>query len=146
MRKTPLLALLATGALPAVAAAQVADTTPPSVVIKIDTKLQSVDSLIGNGLTFSVDPSEDLTYTAKASFRYHGKTYVAAKSIREGQVYDQSGGFVEQTIPHGGSSAVRIEQRLKKGKSLSVTLVLALKDTAGNTATATKTVKLKKRY
>jgi hypothetical protein len=146
MRKTPLLALVAAGAFPAIAPAQVADTTPPSVVIKIDTKLQSVDSLIGNGLTFSIDPSEDLTFTAKATFRYKGKTYTAAKSIREGQAYNQSAGFIEQTIPHGGSTAVKIEQKLKKGKSLSVTLVLSLKDTAGNKATAKKTVKLKKRY
>ena len=146
MRKTPLLVLAAVAAFPAIAPAQVADTTPPSVVIKIDTKLQSVNSLIGNGLTFSIDPSEDLTFTAKATFKSRGKTYVAAKSIREGQAFNQSGGFIEQTIPHGGSSAVRAEQKIKKGKSISLTLVLSLKDAAGNTATAKKTVKLKKRY
>ncbi len=146
MRKSPLLVLAAAAAFPAIAPAQVADTTPPSVVIKIDTKLQSVNSLIGNGLTFSIDPSEDLTFTAKATFRYRGKTYVAAKSIREGQAYNQAGGFIEQTIPHGGASATRVLQKLKKGKSLSVTLALSLKDTAGNKATAKKTVRLKKRY
>jgi len=33
-----------------------------------------------------------------------------------------------------------------QGKSIAVTLTLVLKDTAGNTKTVTKTVKLKKRY
>ena len=115
-------------------------------MLKVDTKLQSIDSMIGNGLTFSADPSEDLTYTAKATIKVKKKTYVVAKSVREGQLYNQSGGFVEQSIARGSDSAVKQLLKIKKGTKVSVTLTLVLKDTAGNTKTVTKTVKLKRRY
>ncbi len=115
-------------------------------MLQINTTLNTIDSMIGNGLTFGADPSEDLTYTAKATIKVKKKTITVAKSIREGQIYNQSGGFVEQSIPHGSDSAVKNLIKVKKGKKVAVTLTLVLKDTAGNTKTITKTVKLKKRY
>lgn len=139
-------ALVAALLVPQTALAQTPDTTPPDAVLKVDTKLQSIDSMIGNGLTFSTDPSEDLTYTAKATIKVKKKTYVVAKSVREGQLYNQSGGFVEQSIARGSDSAVKQLVKIKKGTKVSVTLTLVLKDTAGNTKTVTKTVKLKRRY
>ena len=146
MRKPLLLASAALAVAAPVALAQEADTTPPTAVIKISTTLQSLDSLIGNGLVFSADPSEDMTYTAKATLVSGGKKVVVAKSIREGDLFNSGGGFVEQSLARGSDSAVRVLQKIKKGKKLPVTLTLKLKDTAGNTKTVTKTVKLKKRY
>ncbi|WP_026910623.1 hypothetical protein [Patulibacter minatonensis] len=152
MLKNPLLA--AAGAVllvPAVALAQdpaptTPDTTPPSAVLKINTTLNTIDSVLGQGIVFSADPSEDLTYTAKLVVKSKGKSIVAAKSIRAGDLYNSGGGFVEQTIPRGSDSAVKKLIKIKKGSKVSATLTLSLKDTAGNTATVTKTVKLKKRY
>jgi len=146
MLKLAVAALVVALLVPGTALAQTPDTTPPDAVLKVDTTLQSIDSMIGNGLTFSADPSEDLTYTAKATIKVKKKTYVVAKSVREGQIYNQSGGFVEQSIARGSDSAVKNLIKVKKGKKLAVTLTLVLKDTAGNTKTVTKTVKLKKRY
>jgi hypothetical protein len=143
----PVVVAIATLSFSGVAFAQTPpDSTPPDAVLQINTTLNSVDSMIGNGLTFSADPSEDLTYTAKATIKVKKKTITVAKSIREGQIYNASGGFVEQSIPRGSDSAVKNLIKVKKGKKLAVTLTLVLKDTAGNTKTVTKTVKLKKRY
>lgn len=151
MLKKPVLLVVAAAALtvPAVALAQDApapDTTPPSAVLKINTTLNSVESLVGPGLTFSADPSEDVTYTAKATTKIKGRTLVVARSIRTDAFYNQSGGFIEATIPRGSDSAIKPLYKVKKGKKLSVTLTVSLKDTAGNSATVKKTVKLKKRY
>jgi hypothetical protein len=142
----PVLVVVAALLVPGTALAQTPDTTPPDVVVQINTALNSVDSMIGNGLTFSVDPSEDLTYTASATIKVKKKKVTVAKSIREGQVYNGSDGFVEQSIPRGSDSAVKQLIKIKKGTKTAVTLTLVLKDTAGNTKTVTKTVKLKKRY
>lgn len=151
MTKTPLLAaaVITALAVPAVALAQdpaPADTTPPSAALKINTTLNSIDSMIGSGLTFSADPSEDVTYTAKATIKVKGRTVVVAKSLDARPFYDQSGGFIEASIPDAGDKAVKNLIKIKKGKKTSVTLTVSLKDTAGNTATVKKTVKLKKRY
>jgi hypothetical protein len=144
-----LVALSALAAVPAIAAAQepaTPDTTKPTAVLKIDTKLQSIDSMIGGGLTFSADPSEDVTYTGKVTIKVKKKTVVVAKSIDTRNFYNQSGGFIEATFPRASDSAVKKLQQIKKGTRTAVTLTLDLKDTAGNTSTVTKTVKLKKRY
>jgi hypothetical protein len=148
MIKLSALVAVAVLLLPGTALAQTppADTTPPDAVLQINTTLNSIDSMIGNGLTFSADPSEDLTYTAKATIKVKGKAITVAKSIREGQIYNQSDGFVEQSIPHGSDSAVKALIKVKKGSKVAVTLTLVLKDTAGNTKTIKKTAKLKKRY
>ena len=148
MIKLPVLSAVAALLLPGTALAQTppADTTPPDAALQINTTLNSIDSMIGNGLTFGADPSEDLTYTAKATIKVKGKTITVAKSIREGQIYNQADGFVEQSIPHGSDSAVKQLIKVKKGSKVAVTLTLVLKDTAGNTKTVKKTVKLKKRY
>jgi hypothetical protein len=50
------------------------------------------------------------------------------------------------SIARGSDSAVKQLVKIKKGKKVAVTLTLVLKDTAGNTKTVTKTVKLKRRY
>ena len=113
MIKPAVAALVAALLVPGTALAQTPDTTPPDAVLKIDTTLQSIDSMIGNGLTFSADPSEDLTYTAKATIKVKKKTYVVAKSVREGQLYNQSGGFVEQSIARGSDSAVKQLVKIK---------------------------------
>ena len=146
MLKLTLLVVSAALLLPGTALAQEPDTTAPDAVLQINATTNSLDSLIGNGLVFSADPSEDLTYTAKATIKVKKKTITVAKSIREGQIYNASGGFVEQSIPRGSDSAVKNLIKVKKGKKVAVTLTLVLKDTAGNTKTITKTVKLKKRY
>ena len=143
----PALVVFAALLMPSTALAQdPPDTTPPDAVLQINTTLNTIDSMIGSGLTFGADPSEDLTYTAKATIKVKKKTITVAKSIREGQIYNASGGFVEQSIPRGSDSAVKNLIKVKKGKKVAVTLTLVLKDTAGNTKTITKTVKLKKRY
>lgn len=153
MTTKSLLALAASAALLVPAAAAVAqepaptpDTTPPSAVLKINTTLNSIDSMIGSGLSFEADPSEDVTYTAKATIKVKGKTIVVAKSIDTRNFYNQSGGFIEASIPDAGAKAEKALIKIKKGKKTSVTLTVSLKDTAGNTATVKKTVKLKKRY
>ena len=147
MIKLPALVAVAALLVPGTALAQTPpDTTPPDAVLKINTTLNSIDSMIGAGLTFSADPSEDMTYTAKATIKSKGKTVTVAKSIRDGDLYNQSGGFIEQSIPRGSDSAVKSLIKVKKGTKVAVTLTLVLKDTAGNTKTVTKTVKLKKRY
>lgn len=153
MTTKSLLALAASAALlvPATAAlaqepAPAPDTTPPSAALKINTTLNSIDSMIGSGLTFEADPSEDLTYTAKATIKVKGKTIVVAKSLDVRPLISQSGDFIEVSIPDAGAKAERALIKIKKGKKAAVTLTLALKDTAGNTATAKKTVKLKKRF
>jgi len=134
--------------VPAVALAQESapDTTAPSAALKIDTALNSVESLLGAGLTFAADPSEDATWTAKATTRVKGRTITVAKSIRTGAFSDQSGGLVEATIPRTSDRALKPLRTLRRGKKLSVTLTVVLKDAAGNSATVKKTVKLKKRY
>jgi hypothetical protein len=143
----PALVVVAAFLMPGTALAQTPpDTTAPDVVLQINTTLNSIDSMIGTGLTFGADPSEDLTYTAKATIKVKKKTITVAKSIREGQVYNAGGGFVEQSIPRGSDSAVKHLIKVKKGAKVAVTLTLVLKDTAGNSKTVTKTVKLKKRY
>lgn len=152
MTKKPLIAAVAALglAVPAVALAQegpaTPDTTPPTAKLRIDTTLNSVDSLLGNGLSFSADPSEDTTWTAKATFRVGKRTYVVAKSVRVGNLLNQSGDFVEFSIPRGSDRAVKQLVQVKKGRKIAVTLTMTLTDTAGNRGTATKTVKLKKRY
>jgi hypothetical protein len=150
MRTKSLLALAASAAVLVPAAAAVAqepapDTTPPSAVLKISTTLNSIDAMIGSGLTFGVDPSEDVTYTAKATIKVKGRTVVVARSIHERSLSNQSGGFVEATMPDAGAKAEKTLMRIKKGKRTAVTLSVSLKDTAGNRATVTKTVKLRKR-
>lgn len=152
MTKKPLLAAVAALGLaaPAIAVAQdvptTPDTTPPTAKLKIDTTLNSVDSLVGNGLSFSADPSEDTTWTAKATIKVKKKTYVVARSVRVGNLLNQSGGFVEFSIPRGSDSAVEQLINVKKGAKVAVTLTVTLTDTAGNRGTATRTVKLEKRY
>jgi hypothetical protein len=147
MIKLSVLAAVTALLLPGTALAQTPpDTTPPDAVLQVNTTLNSIDSMIGNGLTFSADPSEDMTYTAKATIKVKGKTITVAKSIRDGDLYNQSGGFIEQSIPRGSDSAVKNLIKIKKGSKTAVTLTLVLKDTAGNKKTITKTVKLKKRY
>ena len=146
--RTPiaLAALAVAASVPAVAVAQDADTTPPSAVVQVNTTLNSIDSLEGPGLTFGLDPSEDITYTGKATVKIKGKTVTVAKSIRDNDVFNASGGFVEQSMPRGSDSAVLKLTKLKKGTKLAVTLTLSIKDTAGNKATVKKVFKLKKRY
>lgn len=143
---TATTALIAAGTAIAQDAAPAPDTTPPSALIKISTITNSLDALIGSGLTFSVDPSEDVSYTATATIKSKGKTVVVAKSIRSNDIYNQSGGFIEQTIPHGSNTAAKTLIKIKRGKKAAVTLTLSLSDTAGNKATVKKTVTLKKRY
>lgn len=87
-----------------------------------------------------------MTYTGKVTIKSKGKTITVAKSIRAGDLYNSGGGFIEQTLPRSSDSAVKSLIKIKKGSKVAVTLTLVLKDTAGNSKTVKKTVKLKKRY
>src|SRR4051794_17073093 len=118
--------------MPGTAFAQAPDTAPPDALIKIDTTLNSLDSVTGNGLVFSLDPSEDLATPAPRRSSPRARPSSSPSRSASGRSTTKSGGYIEQSFLHGGDGAVKTLQKIRKATKLAVTVTLDLVDTAGN--------------
>lgn len=139
MRRLISTLLLSAAVCPlAVAQAQAPDTTPP--VVGLTPVGGTTTQLLGSGMVYKVTTSEEITFTARASMKYKGKTITVTKSQRSETHYGS--GVVEYTLP--AATKVGMNALRKAKKAVTVTVKLTGKDVAGNAFTKSKTVKFRK--
>jgi hypothetical protein len=126
--------------LAAVSAPASAQAPAPTVTIHPKAG-QTIAQLLGSGFTYTVTANAEVSFTAKLTMKYHGKTLKLTKGLRAETNYGQSADPVEYSMPYVSST---VAAKLRKLKKATVKLTVVATGAGGYAKTLTATTKLTK--
>jgi len=132
---TAFAVLVATLALAVTAGAQA-----PTVGLKPKSG-QTIAQLITSGFGYTVTSNGPITFTAKLTMMYKGKTLKLTKGLRAETNYGEVPDPVEYGMPQ---TSEKVAKTLRKLKKATVTLTLSVTNADGSHQTLTAKAKLKK--
>jgi hypothetical protein len=117
-----------------------AQAQAPTPTVSIQPKAgQSLQQLIYSGFSYSVTTNAEITFTAKLTMKYKGKTMSLTKGLRAETNYGQSTDPVEYSMP---AVSEKVAKTLRKLKKATVKLTVVATGAGGYEKTLVKNAKL----